>query len=96
MMQEIILILKEIQRNSLLAAKQVLSIDDVATLTGLSRSHLYKLTSANEIPHYKPNSRLLYFDKTEVENWMKRNRVGADNEAEEYAVGYMVRKEAIK
>lgn len=96
MMQEIILILKEIQRNSLLAAKQVLSIDDVATLTGLSRSHLYKLTSVNEIPHYKPNSRLLYFDKTEVENWMKRNRVGSNNEAEEYAVGYMVRKEAIK
>lgn len=95
-MQEIILILKEIQRNSLLAAKQVLSIDDVATLTGLSRSHLYKLTSVNEIPHYKPNSRLLYFDKTEVENWMKRNRVGSNNEAEEYAVGYMVRKEAIK
>lgn len=95
-MKEIIFILKEIQRNSLLAAKQVLSIDDVSTLTGLSRSHLYKLTSANEIPHYKPNSRLLYFDKTEVENWMKRNRIGANSEAEEQAAGYIARKEIIK
>lgn len=95
-MKEVIFILKEIQRNSLLAAKQVLSIDDVAMLTGLSRSHLYKLTSANEIPHYKPNSRLLYFDKTEVENWMKRNRVGANSEAEEYAAGYTARKEVTK
>lgn len=46
--------LDRIERYSLLAAKNVLCLDDVAILTGLSKSHLYKLTCNHQIPHYKP------------------------------------------
>ena len=72
---EIFQLLKKIERNTALAAKRVLTFDDVALLTGLSKSHLYKLTSTHQIPHYKPNGKNIYFDRMEIENWMKQNRV---------------------
>lgn len=72
---EVFQLLKKIERNTALAAKRVLTFDDVALLTGMSKSHLYKLTSTHQIPHYKPNGKNIYFDRVEIENWMKQNRV---------------------
>lgn len=75
---------------SLLAAKNVLTMDDVAVLTGLSKSYLYRLTCTHQIPHYKPNGKQMYFDRGEVEAWMKQNRVATAKEAEQKAVAYVV------
>lgn len=52
--RKIWMILQRIDKNLLLAAKQVLNMDEVMLLTGLSKSHLYRLTSSCQIPHYKP------------------------------------------
>lgn len=70
--------LADIRKFSLLAAKNVLDIDDMVALTGLSKSYIYKLTSRKEIPYYKPNGKLIYFDRQEVENWMRQNKVDKD------------------
>ena len=75
---------------SLLAAKNVLTLDDVALLTGLSKSHLYRLTCTRQIPYYKPNGKQIYFDRAEVEAWMKQNRVMTQQEAEQRAAAYVV------
>lgn len=88
--------LNAIERYSLLGAKNVLNIDDVAMLTGLSKSHLYKLTCNKQIPHYKPNTKAVYFDRVELENWMKQNRVTTQAEAEQQALAYVVEKGGIK
>lgn len=76
---------------SLLAAKNVLTLEDVALLTGLSKSHLYKLTCTHQIPYYK-RAKMLYFDRTEIESWMKQNRVASAQELEEQAQAYCLRK----
>lgn len=94
MEEKILSELAEIKAYSRLGAKTVLNLDDVAMLTGLSKSHLYKLTCNRQIPYYKPNSRLLYFDRAEVEAWMKQNRVTPQMEAEQAAINHVVRKEA--
>ena len=67
--------LADIKRNTLLAAKNVLTIEDVAALTGLSKYSLYRLTHRGEIPYYCPRGKQIYFDRSEVEAWLKRNRV---------------------
>lgn len=36
------------------ATKNVLSFDEASKYLNLSKSYLYKLTSAQQIPHYKP------------------------------------------
>lgn len=81
--------LDKILMYSLLAAKNVLNIDDVAVLTGLSKSTLYKMTCTKEIPFYRPNGKLIYFDRKEVESWMKRNRVAGNFELEEGAADFL-------
>ena len=92
-MEEIILKqLADIRLFSLLAAKNVLDIDDVVSLTGLAKSYVYKLTCREEIPYYKPNGKLIYFDRQEVENWMKQNRVNSIAEAEQTASKYLLEK----
>ena len=88
-MENIQIQLDRIERNTLLASKKVLTFEDVALLTGLSRSYLYKLTSANQIPHYKPNGKHLYFDREEIESWLKQNRIATIEETDTKATNYV-------
>ena len=62
----------------------------VAVLTGMSKSHLYKLTCSRQIPFYRPNGKLVYFDRQELEGWLKQNRVTTQEEAEQQAIAYVM------
>lgn len=66
---------KSIAEYALLSAKTVLTLNDVALLTGLSKSHLYKMTCQKQIPYYRPNGKQIYFDRGEVEAWMKQGKI---------------------
>lgn len=77
---------------NLLAAKNVLTLDDVSLLTGLSKSWLYKATCSHEIPFYKPNGKMLYFDRKEIEDWMRQGRVKTNAELEQEAANYVLSK----
>ena len=82
--------IEKVEKYTLLAAKNVLNFEDVALLTGLSKSHLYRLTCTHQIPHYKPNGKQLYFDRAEVEAWMKQGKIATDEEVEQRAATYIV------
>ena len=73
--------LETIERNSLLAAKNVLNLNEACFLTGLSRGYLYHLTSDRKIPFYK-QGKYLYFDRGEIEKWMLQNRIKTKKEME--------------
>tara|TARA_B100000287_G_scaffold272408_1_gene256541 strand:- start:898 stop:1113 length:216 start_codon:yes stop_codon:yes gene_type:complete len=60
--------------------KEILNTDEVVELTGLAKSYLYKLTSSRQIPHYKPNGKLLFYNKSDVLNYLTRNRVKSNEE----------------
>ena len=93
MEEKIIEKLNIIERNTLLAAKNVLNPDDVVLLTGLSKSHLYKLTCQKKIPHFK-KGKYIYFDRAEIEAWMKKDcKVETMEAAMERAAAYLVGKE---
>ena len=91
-MQQLIERMDRVEKLTLLAAKNVLQLDDVVLLTGLSKSWLYKATSAGKIPHYKPNFKTIYFDRKEIEDWLKQNRIGTVDEAVQNAADYLVSK----
>lgn len=55
--------------------KAVLTFDEALAYTGLSRSYLYKLTAARQIPHSKPNGKQLYFQRSILDEWLLRNQV---------------------
>jgi excisionase family DNA binding protein len=52
--------------------KEVLSFSEAALLLDVSHSHLYKLTSTKQIPHYCPQGKKLYFERKELIQWMKK------------------------
>ena len=55
--------------------KTVLSTTEACQYMGIAESYLYKLTSAKKIPHYKPNGRMIYFDKYELDQWLLSNPI---------------------
>lgn len=71
--------------NVLNVAKDVMNLEEAALFTGMSKSSLYKLTHRQVIPHYKPNGKLIYFEKTELLNWMRQNRISSSTEIGEKA-----------
>ena len=94
MEEKIMAELAEIKKLTLLASKgDVLTIDDVSLLTGISKSTLYKMTCKKQLPHYKPNSKLLFFNRKEIEEWAQQNRVNTWAEAEQKALAYSVTNE---
>ena len=80
--------LNEIGRYAVIAAKEVLDLDEASFLTGFSTGHLYRLTSQRLIPHYKKN-RKLYFKKAELEAWMLEDRVLTAAEIDSAASTYV-------
>jgi len=72
-MTELLKKFERLENHILTTQKAVLNIDEVCTLTGLSKSTIYKLTMSGKIPHYK-QAKHLYFDRVEVEAWLKENR----------------------
>ena len=70
--------LAEIKALTLLAAKEMLTMDDAVLYTGLGKSCLYVLTCKKKIPFYKPNGKNIYFKKSELNDWLQRNRVASE------------------
>ena len=91
MEQSILNELVGIKQFTLIGVKQALTMEDTAALTGLSKSHLYKLVCAKKIPYYKSQGgKLTYFDKNELNSWMLQHRVKTSLELETEAATYIV------
>jgi excisionase family DNA binding protein len=82
--------LQELKNLTVLGAKQALTMNDAALLTGLSKSHIYKLVCSKKIPYYKSQGgKLTYFDKSELNKWLLQNRVKTSDELETEAATYI-------
>jgi len=71
--------------------KDILTTKEVALYTGLSLSHIYKLTAQHAIPHFKPTGKVVYFEREELIRWMKQNRVASSEELEQRALNYCMK-----
>jgi len=79
-----------------LVRKDVLNFNETCDYLELSQSHLYKLTSTGTIPHYKPNGKKIYFKRSEVDEWLLRNRTASSEEIENRATDYLIKKGKIR
>lgn len=71
------------QSNELIIAqKEVLTFTEACKYTGLSKSKMYKHTSSKNIAFYKPEGKIIYFKRSELEAWMLRNRHSSKAEIE--------------
>ncbi len=82
---------KKIDEQTLLQ-KEVLNFNEACKYLDLSASHLYKLTSQKEIPHYCPQGKRLYFRRDELDAWLQRNKQTSSQEIDSEASNYIIRK----
>lgn len=75
----------------LLCQKELLTSEEAARYMGISLSHLYKLTAAREIPHYKPTGKLCYFKRKELEAWIQKIRIDTSEELDAEVEAYLRR-----
>ncbi|MBR5715451.1 MAG: helix-turn-helix domain-containing protein [Bacteroidales bacterium] len=71
--------------NKNIDTKEVLTTTEAAQYMGVSKSYLYKLTMRQEIPHYKPCGKMVYFNRVELVAWLQRNRVATNEEQDQRA-----------
>ena len=77
--------------NLIYLSKNVLSFEEASRFLNLSKSYLYKLTSAGVIPHDKPQGKMIYFEKTTLEEWLRQNPVKTQEQIAQEAQRYLLK-----
>ena len=87
--------LERIERR-MLAQKEVLSLDELAEYTGWKKSHIYRMTSQRTIPFYKPMGGNIFFKRSEIDEWLLRNRQSTAEELSSKATTRLVTSKMIR
>ena len=72
-------------------APDVLNLNQASEYISLSKSAIYKKTSDRTIPHFKQGKKL-YFKRSELDEWLTRQRIATKEEIEKEAIGYINKK----
>lgn len=87
--------IREILEEQLTQAKpklpDILNIGEAAAFLKLKITTLYEKTSRKIIPHFKKGNKL-YFNKDELEAWIKTGKVSTRQELETKAAGFLLGK----
>ena len=71
--------------------KELLTMSEASEYLGFKVSYLYRLTSGNKIPFYKPGHKV-FFKKTELDEWVFKHKESTYEEIEKRALNYLVNK----
>ena len=80
----------------LFLTKNVFSFDEASKFLNLSKSYLYKLTSGNLIPHYKPQGKMLFFERADLEAWLRQNPIKTQAQIEQESQKYILSNRPLK
>ena len=69
---------------------QMLTIEEAAQFLNVSKHTVYRLTSQHRIKFYKPTGKRIYFDKADLNEWMKSKAVKSDAEIKADANKYVM------
>ena len=84
-----------ITANIISTTKAVLTVDEAARYMGIAKSTLYKMMMRREIPYSKPNGKVCFFDRLELEAWLMSNRMATADELQDKAQAYCARTRTI-
>ncbi|WP_457129962.1 helix-turn-helix domain-containing protein [Mucilaginibacter sp. HD30] len=71
-------------------SKDMLTVDEACAFMGVSKSTLYKMSSNNVIPLYKPTGGRIYFKRDDINSYLQQNRVMSQKEIEQEALNYVI------
>jgi excisionase family DNA binding protein len=68
--------------NMIYQTKEIFTLEEAALYIGVSRSQMYRLTHLHMIPFYKPSGKLVFFEKSELNKWLRQDQVKSDAQCE--------------
>ena len=83
--------IEKLLTDSNLSQKELLTIEEASDFLGFKKSYLYRLTSERKLPFYKPGHKV-FFKKSELAEWVFRNREKPDSEIKLQAMNFSVNK----
>ena len=69
--------------------KPMMTVEDLINYTGFKRSYIYKLVHYEEIPYSKPNGGTLFFEREEINQWLRQNKSKSISQIEQEAHNYV-------
>jgi excisionase family DNA binding protein len=60
--------------------KNFMNTAELADYLGVSKSYVYKLSFNNTLPKYCPGGKLVWFKRSEVDDWVGKCRIASDEE----------------
>lgn len=75
--------------------KEILFVEELEKYTGFKKSYIYHLVHYSKIPYSKPNGNYLFFQKSEINEWLLKNKYLSDNQIQEKARQYVLKKKDI-
>lgn len=79
----------EVLESMVFAAKEMLTLEEASSFLGVKKSQLYKMTHTFAIPFFKPNGKMVYFDKSDLLEWLRSNRIMSKVQTQEAAREYL-------
>lgn len=93
-MRQINEVLEEILESIKQRDKGVYTFQEGCNYCGVSASFMYKQTSRGKIKFYKPEGKIIFFKKEDLDTWMLRNPQSTLEEQQESANSYSFHKKS--
>jgi len=74
---------------------EIFNMNQATEYVSLSKSAIYKMTAGRDIPHFK-RGKILYFKRSDLDEWMTQYRISTRAEIEKEAADYLIRKRKLK
>lgn len=75
-------------RRLLINQKSVFNVDDLSIYSGLSKSAIYKLTRSNKIRFSRPNGKLIFFLKSDVDTYLMSKPVTSFEDIQQEVIDF--------
>lgn len=87
--------LQEIKSLISVQAPKPLTFSEAAEYLHLSRSTLYKMTSAGKITYFKPGGKKIFFLQADLNSYIIKNRIKTSEEIEKAADNFILKEKRI-
>lgn len=75
--------------------KEILSVEELEKYTGFKKSYIYHLVHYGKIPYSKPNGKYLFFQKSEIDQWLLKNKSLSEDQIQDNARMYALKKKGV-
>lgn len=79
---------QDIQRS----LKDFLTVEELCQYVSLSKGWVYKLTSNKILPHYKPMGKLVFFKRSEIDDWIMGRPISPTKTLEQFELELLNKK----